>query len=244
MDVLLVTENKLRFSGIRNQACLTITATLFGAHPILSLFAGFCTNVGESVAIDLPCTSLTSHKMHPLVRCFMCSCSVRYDLTVLNTIKLVGNSVVFICKNGTENWLQNRNIKKYADLWWETCAIEFNRKKDHEISIVKVVCVGAMKQFRSQYASLFNKLTIIGWMIMLIFNTNSIFVFVRDYFGLAMAGTHLRASPIRSHRIASVTYKRKSFHHELRRTSLARHEHYVLHVTYRIRWKSQNIEID
>lgn len=58
-----------------------------------------------------------------------------------------------------------------------------------------------------QYASLFDKLTIIGWMIMLIFNTNSIFVFVRDHFCLAMVGTHLRASPIGSHRIAPVSYK-------------------------------------
>lgn len=103
VDVLLIPQNKLRFSGIRNQSCLTIAATLLGAHPILSLFAGFCTNVGESVAIDLTCTSLTSHKMHSLVRCFMCSCSVRYDLTNLNTIKLVGHSVEFICKNGTES---------------------------------------------------------------------------------------------------------------------------------------------
>lgn len=141
MNVLLIPQNELRFSGIRYQACLTIAATLFRAHPILSLFAGFCTNVGKPVTIDLTCTSLARHKMNPLIHSLMCCDSIRYDFTVSSTIKLVRNSVVFVCKNGTENWLQNWKIKKYADFWLENMRDWFQTKKKYEISILKIVLV-------------------------------------------------------------------------------------------------------
>lgn len=87
---------------------------------------------------------------------------------------------------------------------------------------------------------LFNKLRIIGTMIMLILNTNTIFVFVRDHFGFAVMGSHLRTSPIGLQCVASVPYERITRHHQFRCASLTRHEDHIFHVTHRISWKQNN----